>query len=561
MTGAAETPPLPGLLPSPVVRRYGSGERALLWVVALAPLVVALASRDLWAPDEPRYAQVAREALRDGHWLVPYVNEAPYAEKPPLFFVLVAALSAPFGAVSALTARLTGALFAMGSFLLVARLARLWFADLAMGVTAAALFATMGVVAWNASRAGLDLPLTFFVLLTVERLTVWANGGGLPAAALAGVAWAGAVLVKGPMGFFMPPLAVAGGFLAARRRPPPGAWLPPIVMAASGLAWLLPALAAGGDAYRARLLGQIGERVSGEERGHVRPVTYYLVGILGQALPWTAHLFAGFGAVSRIRGVPAEHRFGLGAALSTSLATLVVLTFVATKREVYMIPALAFAAIAAAYAIHRGLFPRVLAAGSAVAFGMLAGLAAACALAPVFSRRLGEPLSTLLAWHRGDLLLSVLAAAIVFGAGAWAVWRVRPRRSAAVRATAVALIGGGSLLAVTFFPVVDPVLTWRDAAAVVPPDARVAEHGIGQAGVMLWSFSTRRIETLHTPEQVVRALDPTGPKTVVVAESGAWDAVLRAADASHADWRAVLDSAHVLWRNRVSHRQVVLVSN
>ena len=229
--------------PEPADRNLGP--RLLVLVAALACVVGALSSRDLWAPDEPRYGQVSREMLASGNWLVPHVNGEPYAEKPPLYYWLAAALSIPGGRVTAITARLAAALLAAGAVWLTARLALRLFRDRWLAACAAGVFASTALVLWNAPRAALDLPLTFFVLLCVERAVAWSGGGGWTAALLAGAAWAGAVLVKGPVGLFLPPLVLAGAFLFARRAPrlrDPGWWLMPVVMAALCLAWLLPAL-------------------------------------------------------------------------------------------------------------------------------------------------------------------------------------------------------------------------------------------------------------------------------------------------------------------------------
>ena len=109
------------------------GPRLLVLVAALACVVGALSARDLWAPDEPRYGQVAREMLASGDWLVPHVNGAPYAEKPPLYYWVAAALSAPGGRVTAITARLAAALLAAGAVWLTARVALRLFGDRAPG--------------------------------------------------------------------------------------------------------------------------------------------------------------------------------------------------------------------------------------------------------------------------------------------------------------------------------------------------------------------------------------------------------------------------------------------
>ena len=71
----------------------------------LHPLVCAcyfllffkMGARDLWSPDEPRYAQVAREMLETGDWVAPHLNGGVYREKPPLYFWFIAFAAKPFG--------------------------------------------------------------------------------------------------------------------------------------------------------------------------------------------------------------------------------------------------------------------------------------------------------------------------------------------------------------------------------------------------------------------------------------------------------------------------------
>jgi len=45
---------------------------------------------DLWNPDEPRYAEVAKEMVERGGWILMHVNGNTYVDKPPLFFWLIA---------------------------------------------------------------------------------------------------------------------------------------------------------------------------------------------------------------------------------------------------------------------------------------------------------------------------------------------------------------------------------------------------------------------------------------------------------------------------------------
>jgi 4-amino-4-deoxy-L-arabinose transferase-like glycosyltransferase len=49
-------------------------------------LLAVLPMRDLWAPDEPDFAQCVKEMRLRGDWLLPYLNGVPYSEKPILYY-------------------------------------------------------------------------------------------------------------------------------------------------------------------------------------------------------------------------------------------------------------------------------------------------------------------------------------------------------------------------------------------------------------------------------------------------------------------------------------------
>ena len=44
--------------------------------------IVPLGLRPLFTPDEPRYAEIARELIVHNDWVVPKVNNLRYFEKP-----------------------------------------------------------------------------------------------------------------------------------------------------------------------------------------------------------------------------------------------------------------------------------------------------------------------------------------------------------------------------------------------------------------------------------------------------------------------------------------------
>jgi 4-amino-4-deoxy-L-arabinose transferase-like glycosyltransferase len=87
-----------------------SATRAVLSLLGLsAILLYPFLNFYLFEPDEGRYAQIPREMLARGDWLVPMLQGEPYLDKPPLFYWLVMLTYQVFGPV-AWAARLVPAL-------------------------------------------------------------------------------------------------------------------------------------------------------------------------------------------------------------------------------------------------------------------------------------------------------------------------------------------------------------------------------------------------------------------------------------------------------------------
>ena len=80
--------------------------------------------RDFWSQNEGRYALGAASVL-EGRWLVPTIIPGTDADKPPLFFWLVAAISAPFGKVTAWTPRLANLMAAFVALAAVVQFGRI----------------------------------------------------------------------------------------------------------------------------------------------------------------------------------------------------------------------------------------------------------------------------------------------------------------------------------------------------------------------------------------------------------------------------------------------------
>ncbi len=80
---------------------------AVLWLALLG-------SRPLFNPDEGRYAEIPREMLSGGDWVIPHLNGVAYVEKPPLQYWATALALRVFGQ-SEFAARLYTALCALAT--------------------------------------------------------------------------------------------------------------------------------------------------------------------------------------------------------------------------------------------------------------------------------------------------------------------------------------------------------------------------------------------------------------------------------------------------------------
>src|SRR3954470_9331642 len=95
----------------------------LLLIVLPALLLYPTLSFRLLEPDEGRYAQIPKEMLARGDWVVPHLQGQPYLDKPPLLYWLVMLSYQAFG-VSEAAARLVPALAVHATILLVYLLGR-----------------------------------------------------------------------------------------------------------------------------------------------------------------------------------------------------------------------------------------------------------------------------------------------------------------------------------------------------------------------------------------------------------------------------------------------------
>ena len=166
-----------------------------------------LASRPLYDPDEGRYAEIPREILSRGDWLIPHLNGLVYLEKPPLHYWMSALAFSAFGQSEAIARLWTGLCGYLSLWLIYAIGRRLW--DRAAGLKAAMLAAGSILFVLLGHQLTLDMGLSFWLLASLAYFLFAQTEHVNPAAARNWMlgCWAAmalAVLTKGLIGVLIP---------------------------------------------------------------------------------------------------------------------------------------------------------------------------------------------------------------------------------------------------------------------------------------------------------------------------------------------------------------------
>lgn len=317
---------------------------ALLALLGALLFLPGLGWRDLWNPDEARYAEVAREMQLSGHYAVPQLNGEVYTQKPPLLFWLIIASSWLTGGVNEVSARIPSALAAIGTLILVFRIGERLFNWRAAWLAALAV-ATCFKVLWQGRFGQIDMLLTFLVTLGVwfwVRAYTEGKPGLYP---LFFVSTGLATLAKGPAGF-LPPLLAILAFLAYTRdreelrRFRIGRGF--LVWAAVVLAWLIPAGLSGGREYLDQIVLRQNVTRYADPWHHFQPWYYYLTVIPAEFFPWS--FFLPSAIVVGWKRMDGRERKGFLFALAWMVVTVVFFSLSPAKRSVYiltMYPAMA----------------------------------------------------------------------------------------------------------------------------------------------------------------------------------------------------------------------------
>jgi 4-amino-4-deoxy-L-arabinose transferase len=178
-----------------------------VFLLFLLSYIALLGKRELFVPDETRYAEIPREMISAGDWVVPHLDGLRYFEKPVMGYWLNAISIDIFGE-NAFAARFPSALSTALAALLLILLLRRPAENRFIPVLAAAIFLTCGEVFAIGVFGVLDADFSLFVTGTMVAFFLGYSETNLPKKVLylvlAGLSCGLAFLTKGFLAFALP---------------------------------------------------------------------------------------------------------------------------------------------------------------------------------------------------------------------------------------------------------------------------------------------------------------------------------------------------------------------
>ncbi len=254
--------------------------------------IVPLGFRPLFTPDEPRYAEIARELIVHNDWVVPRINNLRYFEKPIMGHWLNAAALKLFGENN-FAVRFASALAAGLSALVLFMLLKKFAGD-AMAQWGTIIFLSSILVYGIGTFAVLDGPTSFFLTAAMTGFFFaymeksW-NTSKVIALLLFGFFCGLAFMTKGFLAFVIPAITI-GPFLIWEKRwkelfilP----WLPALAVIVTALPWSLMIYFRDNDFWNYFFWVEHVQRfLQKEESQHPEPLWYFIPVIIAGSIPW-----------------------------------------------------------------------------------------------------------------------------------------------------------------------------------------------------------------------------------------------------------------------------------
>jgi len=476
---------IPDSISVPALARgsYGRGKALsallLAWCgLLLAGLAFQLGGYPLLDPDEGRNAEVAREMVATGDYLVPRLDGLPYLDKPVLFFAADAFAMRLLGA-NEFAARLPSLLFALATAGLIAAFAARLFGRESAWIAGTAAAATPLVVVFSRTVI-FDSMLTFFLTLALVAFyqaieSATDSAGRRAALGWSVLAWGGmglGVLTKGPVALAVPLLVAVpyalwrGGGRDRRPLRAVAPFLGPALLLALVLPWIWAMSRQVPEFLHYALVSETWRRMTTDQFERTGPLWFFVPCLLLGALPWS---FVALGARRQLR----QREDGRLDRRLVFLFLWLGLPFVLfslshSKRPQYILPLLPAVAllVAAAWREDDPSRPLPGARAGAVAWIGFGSLLLAAGLA--LPRLVAAAVVALPAHQIGPLARTALASGLAALLGGVAAWFGAARRETALIALALPAAVLPFFLAPALRAVGDDFSS-RDLAAAVAP--------------------------------------------------------------------------------------------
>ena len=317
-------------------------------------------------PDEPRYAQVAREMFASGDYISPRLCGLLWFEKPALFYWGAAASYHLFGA-NEFGARLPSALAALGTCAFIAYALRRAGLGL-MGLVAGVILATNLTWVGFAHAATTDMMLSattavallsFFLATALPTLDSNSNSSRARLGfLLLGAAFTGlAMIAKGLIGVLLVVIILVAHRLLARRslfRSWGEAALALGVFVLVASTWYVPVTLRNGSVFIDEFfVNHHFKRYLSNKYQHPQPAYFYIGILLGGALPWSFFVLPAIARLKYLRPREGARDSLLALCWAWMLITVGFFSFSTSKLPGYILPAFPALAIILAMEAER----------------------------------------------------------------------------------------------------------------------------------------------------------------------------------------------------------------